>query len=384
MVVVNAAPSGLVAARSPSRVRTAFLADAVGRIDVLKAGHLVAVVEVVNRVEDRVGIGDIDNGAVREDLVHHGNEGVPLVRAVKVVAHEEAIAQQKLAELGDLGIGELPVPDLDGVEPRVVENVVILIEVDRLLDGFGVNAGQAANGGGQVAVETLNRGQDTLDLNLVDAATGATKRILQERSEDGVHPYEPLFLQDGRHFLWASDRTGYNHLYRYTVAGKLENAVTRGEWSVAPWGDDNGATGLLGVDEKAGWAYYTAGSQERQLWKVRLDGTGAARISKERGTHVPRLSPDCRFYLDACSSAATAPSLTLRRADGTAVLALAQARPAPDLARPALFTLPAADGTAKLTGARYFFFFVWVMLGTALLFLVISPFYRRPTSAAAN
>jgi POT family proton-dependent oligopeptide transporter len=42
------------------------------------------------------------------------------------------------------------------------------------------------------------------------------------------------------------------------------------------------------------------------------------------------------------------------------------------------------DGTAKLTGASYFFFFVWVMLGTALLFLVISPFYRRRTPAVAN
>ncbi len=42
------------------------------------------------------------------------------------------------------------------------------------------------------------------------------------------------------------------------------------------------------------------------------------------------------------------------------------------------------DGTAKLTGARYFFFFVWVMLGTALLFLVISPFYGGRTSAAAS
>jgi POT family proton-dependent oligopeptide transporter len=42
------------------------------------------------------------------------------------------------------------------------------------------------------------------------------------------------------------------------------------------------------------------------------------------------------------------------------------------------------DGTAKLTGARYFFFFVWVMLGTALLFLVISPFYGGRTSTAAS
>ncbi|HMJ88260.1 MAG TPA: POT family MFS transporter [Candidatus Acidoferrum sp.] len=37
------------------------------------------------------------------------------------------------------------------------------------------------------------------------------------------------------------------------------------------------------------------------------------------------------------------------------------------------------DGTSKLTGAQYFYFFVWVMLGTALVFLFVSPFYRGKT-----
>lgn len=34
------------------------------------------------------------------------------------------------------------------------------------------------------------------------------------------------------------------------------------------------------------------------------------------------------------------------------------------------------DGTAKLSGAAYFYFFVWAMLGTAVLWLFVSPFYR--------
>ncbi len=42
------------------------------------------------------------------------------------------------------------------------------------------------------------------------------------------------------------------------------------------------------------------------------------------------------------------------------------------------------DGTSKLTGASYFFFFVWVMLGTAVLWLFISPFYRGRTYQAAE
>lgn len=37
------------------------------------------------------------------------------------------------------------------------------------------------------------------------------------------------------------------------------------------------------------------------------------------------------------------------------------------------------DGSVKLSGAPYFYFFMWVMLGTAVLWLVVSPFYRGKT-----
>jgi POT family proton-dependent oligopeptide transporter len=37
------------------------------------------------------------------------------------------------------------------------------------------------------------------------------------------------------------------------------------------------------------------------------------------------------------------------------------------------------DGSAKLQGAAYFYFFVKVMLVTAILWLIVSPFYRGKT-----
>jgi POT family proton-dependent oligopeptide transporter len=42
------------------------------------------------------------------------------------------------------------------------------------------------------------------------------------------------------------------------------------------------------------------------------------------------------------------------------------------------------DGTVKLQGAAYFFFFVKVMLVTALLWLVVSKFYRGKTYIQAE
>ncbi|HYV26018.1 MAG TPA: MFS transporter, partial [Candidatus Eisenbacteria bacterium] len=43
------------------------------------------------------------------------------------------------------------------------------------------------------------------------------------------------------------------------------------------------------------------------------------------------------------------------------------------------FFISNPDGTAKLSGAAYFYFFVWAMLGTAVLWLIVSPFYRGKT-----
>ena len=45
----------------------------------LRAGHLVAVVQIVHGVEDRVGVVDIDDLAVRKHLLHAGDEDLPLL-----------------------------------------------------------------------------------------------------------------------------------------------------------------------------------------------------------------------------------------------------------------------------------------------------------------
>jgi len=43
------------------------------------------------------------------------------------------------------------------------------------------------------------------------------------------------------------------------------------------------------------------------------------------------------------------------------------------------FFIQNPDGTVKLHGASYFMFFVWVLLGTAVLFVILMPFYKGRT-----
>jgi dipeptidyl-peptidase-4 len=208
--------------------------------------------------------------------------------------------------------------------------------------------------GRRLSVQTMTRDQHESGLYFASRETGAAERVLTETDPAWVNIHDDLhFLSDGRHFLWASERDGYYHLYRYTLDGRLVNQVTRGSWSMA----SSGAgvfwvrQAVVGIDEREGWVYFTAlerSSIERHLYRIRVDGSGMTRLSTEPGTHRISMRADARFYLDDFSDIRTLPSLTLRRADGSGARVLAAPRPEL-LARfpvqyPELLSIPASDG----------------------------------------
>lgn len=205
----------------------------------------------------------------------------------------------------------------------------------------------------RVSVETLNRAQDALDLYFADRATGKTEHILKETDDAWVNIYEPYFLEDGKRFIWPSERTGYAHLYLYTMDGKQVNQITRGDWSLRPAGmfASYGDNALLAVDEKENWAYFTAqekSSIEQQLYRIKLDGSGMQRLSQESGFHDPGFSPDHRYYFDRYSNISTMPSLSLHQSDGKLAQTLAAPRPELlaqfNMQYAEFMTIPAADG----------------------------------------
>jgi dipeptidyl-peptidase-4 len=206
----------------------------------------------------------------------------------------------------------------------------------------------------RVAVQAVNRPQTRLDLYFVDRTSGRPTRVLTETDAGWVNTHDLEFLEKGAGFLWSSERDGYTHLYRYRSDGTLLNAVTKGAWSVRGPGAFTAAPlgAIVAVDEARGRAYFTALEKspvERHLYRVRLDGSGMERLSREDGVHRPTFSPDARFYVDAHSAHATLPSLSLRDADGGRKAELAPPRTdllvGLDVQYPELRTVPAADGT---------------------------------------
>lgn len=166
-----------------------------------------------------------------------------------------------------------------------------------------------------LAVERLNRHQNQLDLTLVDASTGAATTVLTERDEAwlDVERDDLQFLKSGREFIWSSERDGYRHIYLFDMRGELVRQLTQGNWDIDR---------IYGVDEKGGRIYFSAAvisPMDREVYSVKLDGTGFRRLTKENGTNSANFSPDFSAFLHSFSDVNTPTKSILRKNDGTLI-----------------------------------------------------------------
>jgi dipeptidyl-peptidase-4 len=97
-----------------------------------------------------------------------------------------------------------------------------------------------------LSVQVMNRHQNNLDLHFVNAASGSTQIVLNEKDNAYIDITDNLtFLKDNS-FIWTSEKDGFNHIYHYDKTGKLKKQITKGPWEV---------TNYYGFDEKSGMIY---------------------------------------------------------------------------------------------------------------------------------
>lgn len=204
---------------------------------------------------------------------------------------------------------------------------------------------------GQLWGEIENREQSQLDLVRFDTGTGAQSPLLREQSDVWINLHNSFYaLRDGG-FVWASERTGFKHLYRYDKDAVLVGALTTGSWPV----DE-----LVAVNEDAALLYYLSGHDDptqAQLYEVALDGTKLRAVTTERGMHSVVIDSSFRYFADTHSSLAKAPDIKIRAlATGALVQELFTEQDplvaALDLIPPELVTLQSRDGVT-LHGAIY-------------------------------
>jgi dipeptidyl-peptidase 4 len=210
---------------------------------------------------------------------------------------------------GDNPIVRVLVTPVGGGEARVMdigsETEIYIPRVNWLVDAK------------HVAIQRLNRAQTELDLLIADAGTGKSRTAISEKDQYWINVSDDLhFLKDGKRFLWTSERSGYRHIYLYDLDGKQVAQLTHGDWEVS---------GVRAVDESKGFVYFTATEKsplERHLYRVALDGSAFARVTRDDGTHAINASPDASAFVDTYSNSMIPPRQDIVRADGSRVAAI--------------------------------------------------------------
>ena len=169
-----------------------------------------------------------------------------------------------------------------------------------------------------LAVVTLNRAQNHLQLFFFDVRSGERRLVMEERSEAWIDVFDFFanilhyfyFPEGVREFFWMGDQDGYNHLYRYSYGGELLNQVTTGDWVV---------TRVEGIDPESRTIYYTGTEEsplERHLYAIGFDGRGKRRLTPEAGNHSIDMSPSAEYYVDTWSSASRPRQVELWSSEG--------------------------------------------------------------------
>ena len=146
-----------------------------------------------------------------------------------------------------------------------------------------------------IYIAELNRDQNDCKLVCYNAETGKRERVLfEEKNERYVEPQNPvLFVPESEgQFIWQSQRDGYNHLYLYSVEGKLLKQLTTGEWIVKD---------VLGFDKKGQNVFVSAtegNGREMHTWKVNLKNGKRTCLTSNGGLHTPQLSVGGDFLID--------------------------------------------------------------------------------------
>lgn len=166
----------------------------------------------------------------------------------------------------------------------------------------------------QLIIEQFNRKQNEIKIMYCDAATGATNEIYTENDKAWVdnknawdeNPFASgwEWVQNGKSFLWVSEKDGWRHIYLISRDGKNQTLLTNGDYDIIT---------LKGYDDKSGYVYFMASpgnATQRYLYRVKMDGKSKAeRLSPadESGTHDYDLSPNGLYASHDFSNVNTPP-----------------------------------------------------------------------------
>ncbi|MGQ0562389.1 MAG: DPP IV N-terminal domain-containing protein [Gemmatimonadota bacterium] len=200
----------------------------------------------------------------------------------------------------------------------------------------------------ELTLNRTNRKQNVMELTACSPASGKCRAIVREEWPAAWVENSPemQYLEDGKRFIWASERTGFRNYYLYDLSGKLLATLTRHSFE---------AGGIITVDETGGVLYYMARSgdnhMKQQLHRVGLNGRGDRRLTDPALHHQITAAPGGKRFVDVAQAHDVAPVTRLLNSDGQVIAELAKSDVRNYRQQPVeLFTFTAADGATTLHG----------------------------------
>jgi dienelactone hydrolase len=251
----------------------------------------------------------------------------------------------------------------------VAKGTATKVEIERIgsAKGFGTGVPQLrwSKDGLHFTFEMTDRGHQRFRIIEVEAPSGKTRNVFDERAETFVNHYNNhyfvQYLDDTGEILLLSEMDGWNHFYLIDAKeGKIKQQVTKGPWVVRPI-DRN----LDRVDVKKRQIWFRASGKNPDqdpylihYYRVNFDGTGLVALTAGNGTHKVDYSPDGKYLIDTYSRVDMAPVHELRKAtDGSLACALEKA----DIAEleaagwryPEVFVSKGRDGATDIWGVVF-------------------------------
>jgi dipeptidyl-peptidase-4 len=158
----------------------------------------------------------------------------------------------------------------------------------------------------EIILQHMNRLQNTNQIMIADASTGAVKPILVEKDDAWIELMMARirWIENGKRFLWISERDGWQHVYTVSRDGSDVKLITKGDFDVV---------NIAGMDETGGWLYYIASPEnagQRYLFRTKLDGSGGAErvtAEKDKGWNNYNVSPKGTWAFHNYSAFSTVP-----------------------------------------------------------------------------
>lgn len=157
-----------------------------------------------------------------------------------------------------------------------------------------------------LSIQRLNRLQNKWELLLADAGTGKTNIIISETDKCYIDITDDLiFLPDGKHLIFTSEKDGFRHIYLYSTSGEFLKQITKGNYEVSE---------IKGFDDVHKLIYYSSfeiSPLEKHIFKIDLNGYSKTDITPENGTHLASFNSTFTYFLHNQSSINSPPKISI-------------------------------------------------------------------------